>query len=156
MPTNYESNFTGDIISSPIEYSSMITNKPFYSLTMNDSGVTIVSNNFGGFAQYSIIDFKDLQCPTTNPYKKKGDPLCYTCPNIEMILINGNPGWSELNSTFTNPICTKINLTLSIYQYDTLTGQVKSVCGYCRACTAEYYLEVGVCKKCSQKMVGCA
>ena len=122
------------------EFPSISTQKPFYSIITDNTGITISTNNINSKAQYSFIDFKDLQCPSSSPYNKKANTLCYSCPNLAMILVNGNSLWSELNSTFSNPICTKLNLTLSMYEFDSTTGKVKTVCGYCRQCTSQYYL----------------
>ena len=94
MPLNYEPTYINDLMLSPSEFSFINTLKSFYSIIKDDSGITISTNNIGDIAQYSFIDFKDLQCPTTYPYKKKGDTLCYNCPNPAMILVNGNSLWT--------------------------------------------------------------
>lgn len=94
MPLNSDSTYINDLMLSPSEFPYINTQKSFYSIIVDNTGITISTNNIGGIAQYSFIDFKDLQCPTTYPYKKKGDTLCYRCPNPAMILVNGNSLWT--------------------------------------------------------------
>lgn len=65
MPSNFDFNYVNDLLSSPSEFPYINTQKPFYSIITDNTGITISTNNIGGIAQYSFIDFKDLQCPAT-------------------------------------------------------------------------------------------
>lgn len=57
-----------------------------------------------------------------------------------MILTNGNSAWTELNSIFTNQKCTKLNLPMTMFEFDSVTGKVNTVCGYCKLCKTGHYL----------------
>ena len=70
------------MITSPNEFANINSQKSFYSIILDTKGITISTNNINNIAQYSFIDYIDVQCPSTHVYKKKGDSLCYTCPNV--------------------------------------------------------------------------
>jgi hypothetical protein len=117
----------------------ILTLNSFYRFNITATGVTY-SHNGNGIFEYMIMNFKDLKCSTSYPFKYKSDTLCYTCPNPDMILVNGDITWSELNPAFTNEKCIRLDLKKTGFEFSSVTGEIITVCGYCKNCTPAYYL----------------